>query len=189
MAVRAIVLYEHEPHLLRRKSEPVSRFGRKTRRLMQDLRDTLMHHPQGVGLAAPQIGAHRRIIAVQLGAYRSQDEIGHPIVIVNPEILESGNERRDFDGCLSFPGLYAETKRPHFLHIRGLDERGKVFEKSFQGFDAVMVHHEIDHLDGILFIDRVRSMEDLYTLVENERGERVRRPLSATLTSSGEVNQ
>lgn len=177
------MLYDKEPQILRQKSEPVRSFDRKTRRLMQDLRDTLMYHTEGIGLAAPQIGAHRRIIAVQLGPSGSQGEIDHPILILNPEILETGDEQRDFDGCLSFPGLYAETTRPHFLRIRGMDEKGRSFERSYQGFDAVAVHHEIDHLDGILFIDRVSSLEDLYTIVENERGEKIRQPLSATLPS------
>ena len=75
------------------------------------------------------------------------------------------------------PGLYGETVRPHHLRVAGLDERGRPFDSAFQGFDAVVVHHEIDHLDGVLFIDRARSIEDLYQVRVDENGEPVRVPV------------
>jgi peptide deformylase len=95
------------------------------------------------------------------------------------------DEGKDFDGCLSFPGLYGETVRPHYLRVTGLDEGGHPFDRAFTGFDAVVVHHEIDHLDGVLFIDLVASLDDLYHVREGENGEFVRVPLSdsAPLTS------
>jgi peptide deformylase len=98
--------------------------------------------------------------------------------LINPEILEAGDEQKDFDGCLSFPGLYGETVRPHYLRVTGLDEGGVPFHRVFEGFDAVVVHHEIDHLDGTLFIDRISSLDDLYHVRETEDGEIVRVPLS-----------
>jgi peptide deformylase len=100
---------------------------------------------------------------------------------VDPAILEASGAQRDFDGCLSFPGLYAETARPHHLKVTGLDERGNPFERVFRGFDAVLVHHEIDHLEGILFIDRVQSIKDLYTIMEDEFGRQVRKPLADSI--------
>jgi peptide deformylase len=103
--------------------------------------------------------------------------------MVNPDVLEAGDAQRDFDGCLSFPGLYGDTVRPHFLRVAGQGERGESFERAFKGFDAVVVHHEIDHLDGILFIDRMEKLEDLYTFVEDDRGEPVRRAASEVLPS------
>ena len=184
MAVRDIVLYLENEVTLRRKSKPVRRITRRVRRLVQDLKDTLNDDPGGIGLAAPQINVHRRVVVVRLGGRRDSDdeeseqsESGPPLALINPEVIEAGNEKRDFDGCLSFPGLYGETVRPHHLRVTGLDEAGNPFDRVFEGFDAVVVHHEIDHLDGVLFIDRVETIEDLYRLREGEDGELVRVPV------------
>ena len=106
------------------------------------------------------------------------DDPAPPIALVNPKIIEAGDERRDFDGCLSFPGLYGETTRPHYLRVTGLDEGGQPFEELYEGFDAVVVHHEMDHLDGVLFIDRIESLDDLYTIRKNKNGELVREPVT-----------
>jgi peptide deformylase len=74
---------------------------------------------------------------------------------------------------------YGETSRPHRLRVTGLEEDGKSFNRVYEGFDAVVVHHEIDHLDGVLFIDRIENWDDLYTVWKNERGELVRVPITA----------
>jgi peptide deformylase len=180
MAVRGIVLYAENEAALRQKSEPVRAINRRVKNLIRDLKDTLAHHADGAGLAAPQINAHGRVIVVQLGERsEAQTQPGPPVVLINPEILEAGREERDFDGCLSFPGLYAETIRPHWLHIAGLDEWGKPFNRIFDGFDAVVVHHEIDHLNGVLFVDRVEDVEDLYQVQLDEKGRWVRVPVPA----------
>jgi peptide deformylase len=161
MAVRPIVLYEKNAAALRQRSEPVLNGSCDTRQLVADLKDTLLHHANGIGLAAPHV--HKRAIVVCLGAGQKH---GPPIGIINPVIVEAGRELPDFDGCLSLPGLYAETVRPHFMRLRGLDERGKAFEWTLEGFDSVVVHHEVDHLNGVLFIDRVSSPDKLYTEAE-----------------------
>jgi len=165
MCVRPIVLYTSSPELLRRKSTPVQEGADDTRQLLLDLKDTLRCHANGVGLAAPQIGVHKRVIVVCLRV-TSEERHGPPVGILNPEIVEAGRELPDSDGCLSLPGLYAETVRPHFIRLRGIDERGKALEWTLEGFDAVMVHHEIDHLNGVLFIDRLASPDKLYTSPE-----------------------
>jgi peptide deformylase len=103
---------------------------------------------------------------------------GPPIVFVNPQIVETADERKDFDGCLSFPGLYGETKRPHSLRVTGLDEEGQSFDRVIDGFNAALVHHEIDHLDGVLFIDRVEKWKDLYRISVDESGQIIRSPIS-----------
>jgi peptide deformylase len=177
MAVRNIVLYAQNAAALRKKSRPVTGMSQGVRRLVQDLKDTLTHSSDGIGLAAPQINVHRRVVVVCLGS-RDEDgrEPGPPIALIDPTIIEAGDEQRDFDGCLSFPGLYAETVRPHYLRVTGLDERGRPFDRVFEGFDAVVVHHEIDHLDGILFIDHVHRIEDLYRVRVDERGQQARVP-------------
>jgi peptide deformylase len=179
MAVRSIVLYTENEAALRQKSEPVRVVNQRIKKLIRDLKDTLISHPEGIGLAAPQINVHQRVVVVRLGSHPDEEgERGAPLALINPEIIEARNERRDFDGCLSFPGLYAETVRPHSLRVTGLDEWGKRFEQFFGGFDAVLVHHEIDHLEGVLFIDRVESVQDLYRVREDEKGRLVRVPVS-----------
>jgi peptide deformylase len=179
MAVRDIVLYADNETALRKKCAPVRVMNRRIKKLVNDLKDTLARQPEGTGLAAPQINVHRRVIVVRLGAgSNGQRQPSPPVALVNPQITEAGYEQRDFDGCLSFPGLYAETVRPHLLRVTGLDEWGQPFECIFGGFDAVVVHHEIDHMDGVLFIDRVERLEDLYQVRADDNGHLVRVPVS-----------
>ncbi len=157
---------------------------RRVRGVVRDLKDTLNAHDEGIGLAAPQIGVNTRVVVVRLGGGQEGGEPGPPRPLINPEIVKAGDERKDFDGCLSLPGLYGETVRPHYLRVTGLDEAGCPFDEVFEGFDAVVVHHEIDHLNGVLFIDRIEHPEDLYHVRENENGELVHVPLSAETTPS-----
>ncbi len=179
MAVRKILLYSEDKKALRKKSKPVQGANQDVKQIIRDLKDTLNAHTEGVGLAAPQINVHKRVVLVRLGATgNGSGEPGPPIALVNPKIIEAGDDRKDFDGCLSFPGLYGETSRPHYLHMTGLDEEGQPFERLYEGFDAVVVHHEIDHLEGVLFIDRIEKWEDLYTVRKNEHGELVRVPVN-----------
>ncbi len=179
MAVREIVLYPEDAEILHRKSRRAGGMTEPIARLVEDLKDTLNAHPEGIGLAAPQIAAHRRVVVVRLGGGGEEgSEPGPPLALIDPEIVEAGDEKQDFDGCLSLPGLYGQTRRPHYLRVRGLHEDGDRFEVVFEGFDAVVVHHELDHLDGVLFIDRVEQIEDLYHLRETEDGVLVRVPLS-----------
>ncbi len=180
MAVREIILYSEHKAALRKKSKAVSLVNLKARRLIRDLKDTLEAHSDGIGLAAPQINVHKRVVVVCPGALVDEKwQAGPAMAMINPEIVEASGEHRDFDGCLSFPDLYGETTRPHHLRITGLDEDGKPFDRVYEGFNAVIIHHEIDHLDGVLFIDRIENLQDLYTLSENEHGETVR--VSVTL--------
>ena len=175
MAVREILVYPQHKTELRRKSDPVIGIKRPVRRLIRDLKDTLQASSDGVGLAAPQINDHQRVVVVCLGSeMEGKWQAGSPVALVNPRIVETDDERKDFDGCLSFPGLYGETKRPHHLRVTGMDEEGQPFDRLFDGFNAVLVHHEIDHLDGVLFIDHIEKLEDLYRLSVNESGELVR---------------
>jgi len=179
MAVREILLYSEHEAALRGKSKVVKLVNQKIRRLIWDLKDTLEAHSDGVGLAAPQINIHKRVVIVCPGAVIDEKwQAGPPMAIINPEIVEASGGRRDFDGCLSFPSLYGETTRPHRLRITGLDEAGKPFDRVYEGLNAVIIHHEIDHLDGVLFIDRIENLHDLFTIGENEHGETVRVPVT-----------
>jgi len=183
LAIKEILKYPKNEAALRRKCEPIHGMDRKAKRLIQDLKDTLAGHSNGVGLAAPQIGAHLRVVIVQLGSAEQSGETRRNFTaLVNPLILEADRQRRDFDGCLSFPGLFGETVRPHYIRLSGLDEQGEPFERVFEGFDAVVVHHEIDHLDGVLFIDRIERMQDLYRLEKDPSGKSIRVPVSSILS-------
>ena len=182
MAICKILLFSQHEVLLRKVSDPVHHLDRKAQSIIQDLKDTLAAHENGIGLAAPQINHHVRVILVRLGS--DQESIDHdpPIVLVNPKILEESDLQKDFDGCLSFPGLYGETVRPHILRISALDEDGNPIEVRFDGFDAVVVHHEIDHLEGILFIDRIDQPEDLYQIIQDENGNFVKAPINKLIS-------
>ncbi|MFO8035146.1 MAG: peptide deformylase [Anaerolineales bacterium] len=180
MAVREILRYPMDKKGLRKPSRPILEINREAASLITDLKETLLAHREGIGLAAPQINRHLRAVVVRLGS-SGDGELNQPeppLALLNPEIIDAGDPRLDFDGCLSFPGLYGKTVRPHFLHVTGWDEDGKPFRRVFEGFDAVLVHHEIDHLNGVLFIDRARTPEDLYRVGVNEEGEHVRLSLT-----------
>lgn len=172
MTIRTILVYPKHRDKLRQKSETVYKIDRQTRQIIRDLIDTLKASGDGIGLAAPQINIHQHVVIVCLGVeVDGKWQAGSPEALINPQILEMSDERKDFDGCLSFPGLFGETVRPHRLRVVGMNEQGWPFDRLFEGFNAVVVHHEIDHLDGVLFIDRIENLNDLYTIRENEHGE------------------
>jgi peptide deformylase len=132
--------------LLRQKTVPVSRFNSQLHQLLDDMIET-MFKAEGIGLAAPQIGISKRIIVI-----RDEDKV---MEIINPEIIESEGEIIDVEGCLSFPGLYGEVPRPARVEVKGLDRTGRDIKISGQGLISRVLQHEIDHLHGILFIDKV----------------------------------
>jgi peptide deformylase len=175
MAVRPIVLYASAPEMLRRRSDPVGKGLADVRGLAADLVDTLRDHGDGVGLAAPQIGVHKRVIVVCLGA-SAEGRKGSPQAVIDPVIVEAARELPDFDGCLSFPGFFGETIRPHSIRLRGMDQRGRGLLWTLEGFDAVVVHHEVDHLEGVLFVDRLESKDKLYTEAQMRAHARLAKP-------------
>ena len=187
MAVRTILLYSEAEVALHRKSEPVQKVNERAQALIQDLKDTLMNCPDGAGLAAPQINVHERVTIVHLGLRNEDDPpTARPTALINPEIVEARDERRDFDGCLSFPSLYGTTRRPHYLKVKALDETGQRVERVFEDFDAILVHHEIDHLDGILFIDRIEQLEDLYVIRQGADGKPEHVPVQGILKNEAQ---
>jgi peptide deformylase len=182
MAIRMILTYPDYAQPLRCPCAPVPEINDRVQQLVLDLKDTLSGHTDGIGLAAPQINFSQRVVIVRFDIGNGERrKFGPPIALINPTILEAKDERRDYDGCLSFPNLFGETVRPHYLRVSGLDEEGNHFERVFEGFDAVTVHHEIDHLDGVLFIDRIKNKQDLYRVVKNDVGELVHVPLEAEM--------
>ncbi|MHB1295916.1 MAG: peptide deformylase [Anaerolineae bacterium] len=163
MAVRPIVTAE-DP-LLRKKAKKVVRFGEALRDLVQDMFDS-MYAAHGMGLAAPQIGVPERIFVAEVPA--EVDEHGKVIepaerfVVINPEIVKMRGEEEMEEGCLSVPGYRGVVKRATDVTIKGQDIHGKPVR--FRGYDDVahVFQHEIDHLDGILYLDRLESPEKLF---------------------------
>jgi len=144
LAVYHIVLYG-EDEVLREKAKPVTKIGPSVQKLLDDLRDT-MYGNKGVGLAAPQIGVLKRVIVVDAGEGL--------IELINPEILAASGKETDLEGCLSIPGVLGEVERAAGVVVGGLDREGREVKIEANGFCARALQHEIDHLDGILFIDR-----------------------------------
>ncbi len=167
MAVRKILKYPADNAKLRRKSAEVKRLDAETKALIADLKDTLADEP-GAGLAASQIGILKRVVLVAFG----QDAGGMqpPLVLINPVIVEAGPLGPGFDGCLSMPGLATwDTLRPTWLTFRARGEDWKKIEMRVEGIDARVVQHEIDHLDGILYLDRMAKGGKMYVIeIDNE---------------------
>ena len=142
--------------LLRKVSEPVNSVNTEVKNLMDDMLETMYAAP-GIGLAAVQIGVLKRIIVIDLS---KDGEKKNPLFIVNPEITFKSNELISYEeGCLSIPNQFAEVKRPSSCKVNFLDYNGKKKEISADGLLATCIQHEIDHLDGILFIDHLSKLK------------------------------
>lgn len=169
MTVRKILKYPQDEAKLRRKSAEVKRLDADVKQLIRDLKDTLATQ-SGAGLAAPQIGVLKRVALVRFG--QDKGEMEPPLTIINPVILESGEMAKGFDGCLSIPNLYTwDTVRPSWLVFSARDETWKKIEMRVEGIDAIVVHHEIDHLNGVLFLDRMDTGGKLYVARKDANGE------------------
>jgi peptide deformylase len=158
MAVRPIVLYP-EP-VLRRKAAAVESFDSDLANLVRDLTETMYDAP-GVGLAAPQLGVERRVAVVDVAPGTPESRLH---VFVNPEIVAATGRETGEEGCLSIPGLTEKVDRPQRITVRALDVAGNRFELEAEGFLARACCHEIDHLDGVLFIDRITGLRRELTL-------------------------
>lgn len=148
MAIRNL-RYDRDP-ILRKKSKSVEKVDDRIRIIIKDMFDT-MYKYSGVGLSAPQIGILRRIIVIDTG---EKDE---KIAIVNPEIEKVEGKKEYTEGCLSFPNVYGIVERPKKAVIKGLDENGKKIKLVAEDILAEAILHEIDHLNGVLFIDMVKK--------------------------------
>jgi peptide deformylase len=145
MALRRIADYRTDD-VLRKKSKYVDGINEKIIKLLDDMAET-MYQAKGVGLAAPQVGILKRAIVVDIGKGL--------VKLINPEIVEQEGEQQDIEGCLSIPGIVGEVVRPHRVMVKALNENGKIMEVEGSGLLARALCHEIDHLDGVLFIDKI----------------------------------
>ena len=134
---------------LRKVCRPVETVTPRILTLLDDMLET-MRAADGVGLAAPQVGVLRRVVVVEV-------EAGHPIELINPKIIAYAGEQREQEGCLSLPNEWGTTVRPAHVTVRALDRNGKEFEITGSDLLARALCHEIDHLDGKLFIDRLAT--------------------------------
>jgi len=152
----------HDP-VLRKKAKKVTKIDRSILQLIDDMIDT-MKAVSGVGLAAPQIGESLKIAVIQ----PPEQEV---IVLINPEVIKRGGERELTEACLSVPGYYGEIKRSMWVKVKAQDRKGKEFRLRGEGLLAQALEHEIDHLNGKLYIDHLESPEKLQKVMPQQEKE------------------
>ncbi len=154
MAILEIKKYPEK--VLKQKAAAVDRIDGELQRLIDDMIQTMYAAP-GIGLAAPQVGVSRRLIVIDVNG-REEEEIPL-IVLINPEIKAADGEMASEEGCLSLPGYIADVKRAERVLVSGLDRKGKQVEIEGRGLLSRVLQHEIDHLNGMLLIDRISSIK------------------------------
>ena len=151
-------VYEYPHPVLKQKAEKVAKVDDEIRSFLDDMLET-MYDAVGVGLAAPQVGVSKRIVVIDV-AHPDEGEERNPIYLVNPEIIwHSDEESCQYEGCLSVPDQSAEVNRYKQVRVQYLDYNGKEAEIMAEGLLAIALQHEIDHLDGILYIDRISRLK------------------------------
>jgi peptide deformylase len=138
---------------LRTRAEPVEVVDDEVRRLVDDMFETMYDAP-GIGLAATQVDVHRQVIVIDVSEERDQ-----PVCLINPMILRAEGEEETEEGCLSVPGVYDRVQRAERIDVRALGRDGKPFEMQAEGLLAVCIQHEIDHLNGKLFVDYLSQLK------------------------------
>ncbi|WP_332648058.1 peptide deformylase [Lysinibacillus sp. 54212] len=163
MAIKEVV--QAPAKVLSETTKEVEEINEDILTLLDDLYDTMVEH-DGVGIAAPQINVPLRVAIVELG-----EDI---LEMINPIVLETRGEEEDVEGCLSFPNLFGLVKRPTYVKIEASDREGRIYELEAEDFEARVILHEIDHLDGILFDSKIvrilteAELEEMYADVEEE---------------------
>lgn len=146
------ILHYPDPRL-RNHAKPVKNVDEGVRRLVDNMLETMYDAP-GIGLAATQVNVARRVIVIDVSEDKSA-----PFVFINPELTPAGEVVEAEEGCLSVPGIYETVNRPERVHVRALDRNGEAFEMDAEGLLAVCVQHEVDHLDGKLFVDYLSRLK------------------------------
>ncbi len=160
---------------LRRRAASVAQVDDEIRRLVDDMVET-MYDAVGIGLAAIQVNEPKRVIVIDLSETKDQ-----PMCFINPEILEGSGEEQMDEGCLSVPGFFESVTRAERIRVRALDRNGEPFELEADGLLAVCIQHEIDHLDGRLFVDHISALkrQRIRRKLEKERRQATPAPLAA----------
>ena len=174
MALRTIL--EFPDPRLRKRAETVTRFDAALGTLVDDMLETMYAAP-GIGLAATQVDVHQRVIVIDLSR-----EHNEPLVLVNPEILAREGEASTEEGCLSVPNIFDEIKRAAKVRVRAQDRNGASFERDFDDILAVCIQHEMDHLEGRLFVDYLSDLkrERIRKKLDKDRKERASRAVEAS---------
>ena len=170
------ILPSNDP-ILRRKSKPVAKVDKKVLKLIKDLKDTLgvQKEPEGVGLAAPQIGKNLRVFVAN---YKGFDRVVvNPVLLKTEKVSTKGakpkSKKEILEGCLSLPYYYGPLKRAAKITVKYLNEKGEEITEVFEGFNAQIIMHEIDHLEGILFVDHLLKEKKPLYKVEGDEWEEV----------------
>jgi peptide deformylase len=148
-----LAILEYPDPRLRIRAEPVTKVDSEVRQLVDDLQET-MYAADGIGLAATQVDRHLRVIVIDISDARNE-----PYCFINPEIIEASGETTSSEGCLSVPEYYDSVARAERIRVRALDREGKRFEIEASGMLAVCIQHEMDHLEGKLFVDYLSEMK------------------------------
>ena len=149
------ILTEPDP-ILRKKSSPIANVDNDLRKMLKNMLETMYKAP-GIGLAAIQVGILKRAVVIDVS---KEDEKKNPLFLINPEIIYRSNETSIYEeGCLSLPGQYAEIERPSKCQVKYIDFDGKARELKAEGLLSTCIQHEIDHLDGVLFIDYLSKLK------------------------------
>lgn len=156
MAEKILQIYKYGDDVLKLKAPKVTNIDEEIVKLVRIMSVTLYNTTNGVGLAAPQVGKSLQLSVIDLSMGQKAEEF---MILLNPEIIESEGSESGEEGCLSFPGMSMQVKRKTGLLLRYTDMDGKERQQEFEGFKARVVQHEVDHLDGILIIDRVSSLK------------------------------
>jgi peptide deformylase len=166
-------ILENPDPRLRTKARPVTRFDAALRARIDDLFETMYAAP-GIGLAATQVDWHQRLIVIDVSKEQNDRE-----VFINPEILEATGEATGEEGCLSVPGIYDDVPRAERVRVRYQDMRGALAERELDGMLAICLQHEIDHLDGKLFVDYLSELkrQRIRKKLDKERRERGAKPV------------
>ncbi len=171
-------ILEFPDERLRKQAKPVPVVDDSIRRLVDDMFETMYEAP-GVGLAATQVNVHKRIIVIDVSEEKDQ-----PLCLINPEILSrDGVEERE-EGCLSVPGVFEKVRRAESIRVRALDREGEPFELEAEGLLAVCIQHEIDHLDGKLFVDYLSPLKRQRIrkkLIKSKRQGKEKTPVAAAI--------
>ena len=146
-------ILEFPDERLRKKAAPVEEVNDEIRKLVDDMMET-MYEAKGVGLAATQVNVHQRVIVID-----TSEEKDAPLCLINPEIIVKDGVEESEEGCLSVPGFFEKVKRAEKITVRALNRDGKVFELETDDLLAVCIQHEIDHLEGKLFVDYLSSLK------------------------------
>jgi peptide deformylase len=175
MALRTIL--EFPDPRLRTRAEPVTRFDAALGALIDDMLETMYAAP-GIGLAATQVDVHKRLIVIDIS-----EEHNEPLVLINPEILAREGEAQTEEGCLSVPGIFDEVKRAAQVRVRAQDRNGETFEGNYDEVLAVCIQHEMDHLEGRLFVDYLSDLkrERIRKKLDKDRKGRASRAATSTV--------